>query len=175
MVSRIFVVLLVPFVLGLHLWVENAEAQDSSANLTREKKMEEEEEQKGNIYNFIFGSAPSMPTERGLLVLHAFHDLNRNMIQDPGEEFLRNEVVCLVDGIRYRVPAFIPALKLHQNYVIRCSTDVQNGKFRPLQDEEEIFVERRGQVFDIGVACESAEPGNAPPAASPSTPPGSRP
>ncbi|NLC71538.1 MAG: hypothetical protein GX751_09295 [Desulfuromonadaceae bacterium] len=152
---------------GLHLWLETCQAQQSPASLTREKKIEEEEEKQGNIYNLLFGSAPSMPTERGLLIIHAFHDRNQNMVQDPGEDFLRNEIACVVDGILYRVPAFIPGLKLHSNYLIRCATDERHERFKPIQDEEEVFVARRGQVFDIGIACEIIEKGDPSPVSSP--------
>ena len=78
-------------------------------------------------------------------------------VVEPGEEFLRNEIACVVDGILYRVPAFIPALKLHQSYLIRCAMDEKSARFLPIQAEEELFVERRGQVFDIGIACAIAD------------------
>jgi len=152
-VSALFLLFLV---LGFPLSPESdiALAQDSPETLTRRKKIEEEEEKRGNIYNLLFGSAPSMPTERGLLILNAFHDLNQNLVRDPGENFLRNEIVCVVDGVLYRVPAFIPALKLYQNYLVRCASSEERERFRPIQEEEEVFVERRGQVFEIGIPCE---------------------
>ncbi|MBN1140617.1 MAG: hypothetical protein JXB25_02295 [Deltaproteobacteria bacterium] len=138
--------------------VADCQAAEKSTELTREKKPEESEAKQGNLFNLIFGSAPGVPTEKGLLIIHAFHDRNGNQKKDPGEEFLRNEVSCVVDGIVYRIPAFIPALKLHQSYGIRCAPIPSSNNFHPAQSEEEIFVERRGQVFDIGLPCKRIRP-----------------
>ena len=82
----------------------------AAETLSKEQKMPEieEREKKGNIFNMIFGSAPSMPTERGLLLINAYYDENGNQVKDPGEQELRNEIVCRVDGIQYRIPAFHP-------------------------------------------------------------------
>ncbi len=127
--------------------------------LTQEKKISEEEERekKGNIFNMIFSSAPGMPTERGLLLINAFHDKNGNHVKDPGEEELRNEVACLVDGIQYRIPAFIPALRLHENYRVECTTAESSKSFAPETEETELFVQRRGQIFKIELPCRTVE------------------
>ena len=138
--------------------VADCQAAEKSTELTREKKPEESEAKQGNLSNLSFGSAPCMPTEKGLLTIHASHDRNGNQKKDLGEEFLRNEISCVVDWIIYRIPAFIPALKLHQSYGIRCAPIPNANNFYPAQSEEEIFVERRGQVFDIGLPCKRIEP-----------------
>jgi uncharacterized protein YbaR (Trm112 family) len=133
--------------------------------LSQEKNIpaEEEREKKGNIFNMIFGSAPDMPTERGLLLINAFHDENGNHVKDPGEEELRNEVVCRVDGIQYRIPAFIPALRLHENYQVECTTAESSNSFAPQAEQTELFVERRGQIFRIELPCRTVEKKDLPP------------
>lgn len=127
----------------------------SAETLTQEKKAEEEfeKEKRDNLFNMIFGSAPAMPTERGILVIYAFHDKNGNKIKDPGEEDLRNEIVCRIDGIKYRVPAFIPALKLHEMYRLECGTNESLNNFIPDMEDREIFIQRRGQVFTVELPC----------------------
>jgi hypothetical protein len=127
--------------------------------LTKEKRVDEEEdrEKKGNIFNMIFGTAPDMPTQRGLLLINAFHDENANQVKDPEEQELRNEIVCRVDGIQYRIPAFIPALKLHENYRVECGTDKNSNSYSPQSESTELFVQRRGQVFSIELPCKKLE------------------
>jgi hypothetical protein len=127
--------------------------------LTQEKKVQEELEKskKGNIFNMIFGAAPDMPTQRGLLLINAYYDENGNQNKDPTEKELRNEIVCRVDGIQYRIPAFIPALKLHENYRVECDTDNNSNSFSPQSEITELFVERRGQIFSIELPCKKLE------------------
>ena len=134
----------------------NCGASNAAETLTKEKSKAEieEQEKKGNIFNMIFGSAPSMPTERGLLLIYAYHDENGNQVKDAGEEDLRNEIVCRVDGIQYRIPAFIPALALHENYKVECHPEASSNSFAPENDTTELFVQRQGQVFFIELPCQ---------------------
>lgn len=131
---------------------------------TKEKRTQDEEKKrKGDFFNMIFGPVPSMPTERGLLLINAFHDENGNQAKDPEEKELRNEIVCRVDGIQYRIPAFIPALKLHENYRVECGTEENSMEFFPEMENTELFVQRRGQVISIELPCRRLESKESPP------------
>ena len=136
-----------------------------SERLTRRQRSAQSERRpRGNLYETFLGKAPRMPTERGLLIIYAFHDRNGNQKRDPGEEPLRHEIVCTVDNIGYLVPAFIPGLKLNQGYTVNCSPHPQSGRFKPVNPEEDFFVVRRGQVFEVEIPCQplsASSPGNA--------------
>jgi|GEM_PF-2977797 len=136
----------------------------AAETLSQEKQVPEVEarEKRGNIFNVIFGAAPEMPTQRGLLLINAYHDTNANQVKDPGEEELRNEIVCRVDGIQYRIPAFIPALKLHENYRVECDTEAASGSFSPENENTELFVQRKGQVFFVELPCQRIAAGPNP-------------
>lgn len=136
----------------------------AAENLSKEIQVQEKEEREkqGNIFNMIFGSAPGMPTERGLLLINAYHDNNGNQAKDSEEPELRNEIVCRVDGIQYHIPAFIPALRLHENYRVECATAPASSNYVPEKVSTELFIQRKGQVFFIEVPCKKLEPAQPP-------------
>ena len=125
----------------------------SERMIRRQKPAQNERRRPGNLYETFLGKAPRMPTERGLLIIYAFHDRNDNQKRDPGEEPLRREIVCTVDGIGYLVPAFIPGLALNHGYDVKCVPYPGSGRFEPRNPEEDIFVVRRGQVFEMSIPC----------------------
>lgn len=104
---------------------------------------------KENLFNLIFGSVPSMPTERGILVIDAFHDRNGNGQRDADEDDLSQEVFCLVDDVEYLVPAFIPGLALDGSYQVLCAGD----RFRPDVSEKNIFIRSRGEIIQLDIPC----------------------
>jgi hypothetical protein len=128
-------------------------------SLTREesRSAQQEREKKGNIFNMIFGSAPGMPTQRGILIINAYHDENSNRKKEAQEKELRNEIVCRIDGIPYRIPAFIPALRLHEMYRVECDTAPDGDGFVPENPTTELFVQRKGQVFSVELPCKMLE------------------
>lgn len=104
---------------------------------------------KETILDLIFGSDVALPTERGILIIDAFEDLNRNGIQDSGEPALTNEISCQVDSIDYSIPAFIPGLDYNSRYKVRCSSETYS-LYSPPKD---VFIERRGHVIEISLPC----------------------
>ncbi len=135
----------------------------SERMIRRQRPAQSERRPRGNLYETFLGKAPRMPTERGLLIIYAFHDRNGNQQRDSGEELLRREIVCMVDNIGYQVPAFIPGLKLNQGYTVNCVPHPQSGRFKPINPEEDFFVVRRGQVFEVNIPCRplsASSPGN---------------
>lgn len=125
----------------------------SERMIRRQRPAQSERRPRGNLYETFLGKAPRMPTERGLLIIYAFHDRNDNQQRDSGEELLRREIVCSVDGIGYLVPAFIPGLALNHGYDVKCIPHPGSGRFEPRNPEEDIFVVRRGQVFEMLIPC----------------------
>ncbi|MDO3377540.1 hypothetical protein [Geoalkalibacter halelectricus] len=109
-----------------------------------------EPRQRGNILDLFFGPAPRLPTERGKLVIYAFHDANGNNRRDPGERELHDKIRCTVDEITYQVPALIPGLDLSAGYDIECEGD----DYLPLLIESHVFIERRGQIIRIDLPCQ---------------------
>lgn len=123
----------------------SAPAAESQEEFNLEKGRIKEE----NILNLIFGSAPPMPTQRGILIIDAFHDRNGNGRRDADEDDLDQEVFCLVDDVEYTVPAFIPGLDLEGSYQVLCAGD----DFRPEVSAENVFVRRRGEIIRLDLAC----------------------
>lgn len=116
---------------------------------TEEFGIKEEPDRKETILDLIFGSTPGMPTERGILVIDAFEDLDNDGKKDASEPELRNEITCQIDKIDYSVPAFIPGLDYNNRYEIRCS-----GKnYYPTMPDKEILIEHRGHVIEIELPC----------------------
>lgn len=109
---------------------------------------------RGNLLNLVFGSAPPRASERGILLIDAFHDRNGDGRRSAGEEALNREIFCLVDNIEYNVPAFIPGLSYQGSYKILCG----GNTFLPALSKEEVFVERRGQIFQLEIPCRLAAP-----------------
>lgn len=111
--------------------------------------LEERVRKRGNILDIIFGTPPPMPTERGKVIIHAFHDRNGNGERDPGEERLRKGLSCTVDGMTYSLPAFVPGLRLDRRFEVACS----GGAFEPQLSEKNVFFERRGEIVRLEVPC----------------------
>ncbi|MBE0502399.1 MAG: hypothetical protein IBX47_13290, partial [Desulfuromonadales bacterium] len=88
-------------------------------------------------------------TEKGILIIDAFEDLNNNGYQDDAEPLLSGEVSCTVDEISYSVPAFIPGLNYNSRYTIRCSSE----SYVIYSSAKDIFIERRGHVIEISLPC----------------------
>ena len=104
---------------------------------------------KETVLDLIFGSAPALSTERGILVIDAFEDLNANGQKDETEPELRNEIICNIDKIDYAVPAFIPGLDYNNRYEVRCSGE----RYYPTMPDKEILIEHRGHVIEIALPC----------------------
>jgi hypothetical protein len=115
---------------------------------------------RGNLLNLIFGSPPPRASERGILLIDAFHDRNGDGRRNPGEEELQHEVFCLVDKIEYDVPAFIPGLSFQGNFKVLCAGE----RFEPALTRKEVFIERRGEIVHLDIPC---SPVSAPAIASP--------
>ena len=109
----------------------------------------DETPKKETILDLIFGSEARLPTERGILIIDAFEDLNKNGVQDNTEPVLSNQVSCTIDKINYSVPAFIPGLNYNDRYKVRCSSE-NYSIYTPPKD---IFIERRGHVIEISLPC----------------------
>ena len=124
-------------------------SQALSAETQEEFNLEKSRIKEDNILNLIFGSAPPMPTQRGILIIDAFHDSNGNGLREAGEEDLRQEIFCLVDDIEYDVPAFIPGLDLDGSYRVLCAGD----DFQPKASEKNVFVRRRGEIIRLDLPC----------------------
>jgi len=116
---------------------------------TEDFQVRERPVRKETVLDLIFGSTPEMPTERGILVIDAFEDLDRNGIRGENEPELRDVITCNVDSIDYQVPAFIPGLVYNNRYEVRCSgTD-----YYPVIPDKKILIERRGHVIEIELPC----------------------
>jgi len=132
-----------------------ATAEETHAEFNLERDIE----RRGNILDLIFGTPPPMATERGLLLIDAFFDRNGNDRRDPGEEDLDREIFCLVDGVEYDVPAFIPGLAFQGSYRMLCAGE----KFTPSVEKMDIFVGQRGQFLHLDIPCRKASVSPAPP------------
>jgi hypothetical protein len=142
--------LVIPFaitVLYLHFLLAPVAAADQSE--AEEFGIKEEPVRKETILDLIFGSTPGMPTERGILVIDAFEDLDNNGKKDDSEPELRNEITCQIDKIDYSIPAFIPGLDYNNRYEIRCS----GNNYYPTMPDKEILIEHRGHVIEIQLPC----------------------
>lgn len=120
-------------------------ATDGGAEPFRLEERNEVEE----VFNLIFGSAPPMATERGILVLEAYHDRNGDQSRGPEEEELENEIVCRIDEIDYSVPAFIPGLEYNGTYQMRCGGEL----FKPVSDQKTLFIKHRGEILHLALPC----------------------
>lgn len=109
-----------------------------------------ERHKRGNILDLFFGSAPPLPTERGKIIIYAYHDANGNNQRDPGERELHEKISCSVEDIAYLVPAYIPGLDLSGSYSLDC----EGEDYLPLLMESQIFIERRGQIIRIDLPCQ---------------------
>ena len=109
----------------------------------------DETPRKETFLDLIFGSDVQLPTERGILIIDAFEDLNRNGVQDPDEPILSDEISCTIDKIDYSVPAFIPGLDYNNRYKVRCSGE----RYMLYSPPKDVFVERRGHVIEVSLPC----------------------
>ncbi len=108
----------------------------------------------GNILNIVLGRSPERSTERGTLVLEAFHDANGDGVHNEGEEILRDEISCIVDEVNYMLPAFIPGLDYNARYSIKC-----RGKknYEPTAVTKNVLIARRGTIITISIPCNLVE------------------
>ena len=111
--------------------------------------LRDETPKKETILDLIFGSEAKLPTERGILIIDAFEDLNINGVQDGTEPTLSDQIFCTIDKIVYSVPAFIPGLSYNSRYSVRCSSENYSLYTPP----EDVFIERRGHVIEISLPC----------------------
>ncbi|MDD2558908.1 MAG: hypothetical protein RBR43_03035 [Desulfuromonadaceae bacterium] len=108
----------------------------------------------GNILNIVLGRSPERSTERGTLVMEAFHDVNGDGIHNEGEELLRDEISCIVDEVNYVLPAFIPGLDYNARYSIKCRG---KQKYEPTAVTKNVLVARRGTIISISIPCDLVE------------------
>jgi hypothetical protein len=121
----------------------------SAAETHTEFNVRKDIENKGNIFNLVFGPAPPLATQRGILLIDAFFDKNDNGRRDAGENDLNQEVFCLIEDIEYTVPAFIPGLAYRGSYKILCAGE----RYEPAIKKEDLFIERRGQIVRVDIPC----------------------
>lgn len=113
-------------------------------------QLREIQPQKESIFDITFGSPPPLATERGILIIDAFNDLNNNGKQDDEELPLLEEISCRLDNIDYQVPAFIPGLSYNESYQISC-----DGKtYQPTLAKPDVFIEKRGQIIHLLIPCQ---------------------
>jgi hypothetical protein len=120
-----------------------------AAETHTEFNVRKDNEKKGNIFELVFGAAPPLATQRGILLIDAYDDHNNNGVRDSGEMSLDREIFCLVDDIEYDVPAFIPGLAYQGSYRILCAGE----RYKPAIKREDLFVERRGQILRVDIPC----------------------
>lgn len=104
---------------------------------------------KENLFNLFFGHVPMMPTQRGTVIIEAYHDRNDNQRRDEGEEKLDKAITCILDEVEYSIPAFIPGLENGMNYTILF----EGGRFQPVVAQKDIFIKKRGQIIRIELPC----------------------
>jgi len=109
-------------------------------------------EKKGNILDYVFGQPPPMPTDHGILVVGAYLDDNGNGRRDGEEKWLKGEITCVLEGVDYLIPAFIPGLKPERRYQLECA----GVRFQPLVKDRNLFFQRRGEIMQIDLACEDS-------------------
>lgn len=115
--------------------------------------IEHQPKKRGNILDLIFDTAPPLPTERGTIIIYAFHDKNGNNVRDPGEPELIGKIRCTLNEITYQVPAFIPGLNLNDSHELECEGD----GYLPLLMESMIFIEHRGQIIRIDLPSQKLD------------------
>ncbi|MDY0292077.1 MAG: hypothetical protein RBR02_07045 [Desulfuromonadaceae bacterium] len=136
-----------------------SQAEVSLNEPTGDKSFEQQEPvdppgRQGNILNIVLGSTPERSTERGTLVMEAYHDADENGEYTQGEALLRNEISCTVDGVRYTLPAFVPGLDYNARYKIKCQG---LNKYEPTTVSKNVLIARRGEVISISIPCNLVE------------------
>jgi len=117
-------------------------------------EIRENRPRKESIFDITFGPPPPMATERGILIIDAYNDLNNNQKQDENELPLIEEISCRLGTVDYLVPAFIPGLGYNESYTVRCS----GTAYQPSEDQPEVFIEKRGQIIRLNVPCRTQVP-----------------
>lgn len=125
----------------------NAETFKRDITLPKEKK--------GNILNIVLSKAPAISTERGTLIIDAYHDENMNSLWDEKEARLTDEIVCTIDEVSYTIPAYIPALDYNARYKISCQG---TGLFQPTLNQKNVLIAQRGQIINMAIPCLPQEP-----------------
>lgn len=125
------------------------QAAETETELELKPETPPEERDKGNIFNYFFQGIPDMSTERGMLMVDAYWDRNGNSRQDKNESYIKNDIVCRLDNQDYPIPALIPALEYGRQYNLKC----RGQQFTPKQKTHRIFIERRGQIINLKIAC----------------------
>ncbi|MEZ4599193.1 MAG: hypothetical protein R2940_05345 [Syntrophotaleaceae bacterium] len=110
--------------------------------------------QKENLFNLFFGHIPMMPTQRGTVIIEAYHDVNGNQRRDEGEEKLEKVISAIVDEVEYDLPAFIPGLDNGKNYTILF----EGSRYQPVESKKEVFIKKRGQIIRIDLPCREGNP-----------------
>jgi len=114
-----------------------------------------------SLFDVTFGSPPPLVTERGILIIEAYLDLNDNSRRDSDEPELTDQLSCVVGERDYQVPAFIPGLDYNETYTVAC----QGKTFRPRSGQPDVFVEKRGQIIRLELPCTAMEPDSTKPPA----------
>jgi hypothetical protein len=109
---------------------------------------------KENLFNLFFGHIPMMSTQRGTVIIEAFHDVNGNQRRDEGEERLEKVISCIIDEVEYDLPAFIPGLDNGKNYTITF----RGSHFQPAVATKDVFIKKRGQIIRIELPCQEGNP-----------------
>ncbi len=149
--ERLLSLLLRIFGIFLLCWLPVAPLAGAATDTAGEEfRLGHERHKRGNILDLLFGSAPPLPTERGKIIIYAFHDANGNNQRDPEERELHEKISCTLDEIAYLVPAYIPGLDLSAGYSLDC----EGEEYLPLLMESQIFIERRGQIIRIDLPCQ---------------------
>ena len=135
-----------------------ADTMEATVNATQEDFEQEHVAppgRKGNILNIILSSVPERSTERGTLVMEAYHDENGDGEYTTDEVLLRNEISCTIDDVTYPLPAFIPGLDYNARYSIKC-----RGKqlYEPTAFSKNVLVARRGEIITVSIPCNKVPP-----------------
>lgn len=140
---------ILPFFLFGWFLLATTPGEANAAETHTEFNVRENREKEGNIFELVFGAAPPLATQRGILLIEAYFDENEDGKRDDGEKDLDREIFCLVDDIEYDVPAFIPGLAYQGSYKILCAGE----RYQPVIKRENLFVERRGQILKVDIPC----------------------
>lgn len=147
--------LLLSLLLLLGPWAAPCRGAETHTELN---KQQQAPPRKGNLFDLFFGSAPPMPTQRGILIVDAFLDSNGNHKRDAGEEDLSGKVDCEMDKVNYPLPAFIPGLSIGKDYTLAC----KGKEFVPDGAPADVFIERRGQIVHLDIPFRPAPPPTVP-------------
>jgi len=117
---------------------------EADETFSKEKPPQEGE----SVLDAVFGSAPPLPTQHGLLIIKAYNDDNNNRKRDKGESELTGDLFCLVDDVEYSVPAFIPGLEPGTPYPVLCAGE----QFTPSKSKETVLFRYKGEIITLLIA-----------------------